>query len=354
VFASVRSLRLRCAATIVAGALLCGCGPDFWAFSSVTSTGQGATLVVVWKDSPVDDVDRLWVALDRVELLGGEGPVVLLAEREEHDMLSLQNGARVAFDPEEVPEGTYSALRLTFAPPSAGRHRVEVGGETHPLRFAQPGGDRLELAGPFSFADGESLRWVLDLNARLSVYEAAGEWWFDPHVFRTTDDPAREVVGVVRGPSGLAVPGATVSAQANGLEVSSCRTRADGTWELGPLPAGSYAFVATAPGPLASASVVRQVPGVALPVELVLGGGGAPGSAAGSAPPGLVAGVVRVFAGGLFLGQVGVDPLTGDFDLPSLSPGLYTFELHDALGAVDVLSNLSVVSGGVTPVVFGP
>jgi hypothetical protein len=331
-----------------------GCGADAWYFSSVTSTGQGATLVLVWKDSPLDDVDRLWVALDRVELLGGAEDVVLLSRREEHDMLSLQNGARVVLDAADVPEGTYSALRLTFAPDAAARNRVDVDGDTHALRFARPGGETLDLSGPFTFVEGQSARWVLDLNARLSVFEAAGEWWFDPVVVRAPDDPLAEIAGIVRGLSGVGVPGATVSAQSGGLEISSCRTRADGTWELGPLLPGTYTVVATAPGPLASAPTVIQVPSGGSPIDLVLGGGGVPGSAEGLAPAGLVAGVVRIYASDLFLGQVGVDPITGGFELPPLSPGLYTFVLLDASGAVDTLADLSVVSGGVTPVVFGP
>src|SRR5687768_12871768 len=112
--------RCRVLALLAAVGLLAGCGVDFWSFSSITSTGEGATLILVWQDSPLDGADRLWVALDRVELLGGPQPVVLLDRREEHDMLGLQNGARVSFDPQEVPAGTYATLRLTFAPESVG------------------------------------------------------------------------------------------------------------------------------------------------------------------------------------------------------------------------------------------
>jgi hypothetical protein len=328
-----------------------GCGPDFWAFSSITSTGQGATLVLVWKDSPLD-AERLWVALDRVELLGDDGPVVILDERQEHDMLALQNGARVAFDPQDVPAGTYDTLRLTFAPASAGRHRIEVGGETHALRFARPGGERLDVPGTFPIEDGASLRWVLDLDARLSVFEAAGDWWFDPHVLWTPDDPARVLRGTVRGPLGNVVAGATVSAQRGGVEASSCLSRADGSFALGPLPADSYTVVATAPDGGVSAPVAAEVPGV--PLELTLADADPPGDAAGLAPAGLVAGVVRIYAGGVFLGQAGVDPLTGAFDLPPLAPGLYTFVLHDASGPVDSLTDLPVQSGVTTPLAFGP
>ena len=207
-------------ARLLAVVLLVGCGgPDAWYFSSITSTGQGATLILVWKDSPLDGADRMWVALDRIELLSGPQPVVLLDRREEHDMLTLQNGARVTLDAQDVQAGTYSTLRLTFAPDSAARNQIEVGGVTHALRFARVGGDRVDVPGPFTLAKGEAPRWVLDLNARLSVLEAAGAWWFDPQVAWTPDDTARVLRGTVRGPAGLAVAGATV--RTTGLSLGS-------------------------------------------------------------------------------------------------------------------------------------
>ena len=345
----------RLVAWLLASVLIVGCGVDAWYFSSITSTGQGATLILVWKDSPLDGADRLWVALERIELLAGPQRVVLLDRREEHDMLTLQNGARVTVVASEVPAGTYPTLRLTFAPESAARNRIEVGGVTHLLRFARIGGERVDVDGPFTLAEGETLRWVLDLNARLSVLEAAGDWWFDPQLAWTPDDPARVLRGTVRGPSGLVVAGATVSAQRDGREAASARTRADGTFELGPLPANAYLVVATAPGPLVSAPETAQVFTVGTPpVDLVLAGGDPPGGAQGHAPAGLEAGVVWIYKNGLFLGQAGVDPVSGGFVLPALAPGLYTFVLYDASGPVDRLDDRPVLSGYVTPIDFGP
>ena len=270
-------------------------------------------------------------------------------------MLALQNGARVTLGTEEVPAGTYSTLRLTFAPQSAARHRIEIGGVTHVLDFARVGGERVNVPGPFTLTEGQTFRWVLDLNARLSVLEAAGDWWFDPHVAWTPDDPARVLRGTVRGPSGLAFGGATVSAQFGGVEAASARTRADGTFALGPLPGGAYTVVATAPGPLSSTPRSALVPGGGAPsLDLVLAQGDPPGGAQGQALPGLLAGVVRIYAGGVFLGQAGVDPSSGAFVLPPLAPGLYTFELHDAAGRVGSLVDQAVLSGLTTLLDFGP
>jgi hypothetical protein len=213
----------------------------------------------------------------------------------------------------------------------------------------------VEVPGPFSLPEGETLRWVLDLNARLSVLEAAGDWWFDPQVGWTPDDPLRVLHGTVRGPTGFAVAGATVSAQTGGRELGSARTRANGTFEIGPLPAGAYVVVATAPGPLLSTPVNTQVPpGNAPPLDLVLAAGDPPGGAQGLAPTSLEAGVVRIYKNGVFLDQAGVDPISGAFELPDLAPGTYTFVLYDASGPIDQLSNQPVVSGQVTILDFGP
>jgi hypothetical protein len=346
----------RLLASLLTGLLLVGCGADAWYFSSVHSGGVGqggATLILVWKDSPLDGADRLWVALDRIELFGGPEPVVLLNRREEHDMLTLQNGARVTINAPEVPAGTYATLRLTFAPEYEVRNRIQVGGIMHALEFARVGGERVDVHGTFTLAEGQTLTWVLDLNARLSVLEAAGDWWFDPQVTWTPDDPARVLRGTVRGPTGLVVAGATVSAQRSGREAGSARTRGDGTFELGPLPAGSYLVVATAPGGLVSEDVNAPVPGAPL-LNLALEGSEPTGGAEGVAPASLEAGAVWIYADGVFLGQAGVDPIGGTFVLPPLQPGLYTFVLYDASGPVDQLTNQAVVSGQVTPLDFGP
>jgi hypothetical protein len=162
---------------------------------------------------------------------------------------------------------------------------------------------------------------------RLSFVEADGAWTLRPRASLVDPVAAAFVTGAVHP------DGATVSAQQAGTEVASTRTDADGTFRLGPLPAGTYALVVTAP---------RSVPEVRRDLALRAGetsaghlfalAPAAPGGvAAGSAPPGSL--VVRLLRDGALVALTGV-ALDGDYSFAALPPGTYEVEFHDAHGLV--------------------
>ncbi|MHC4973017.1 MAG: DUF4382 domain-containing protein [Planctomycetota bacterium] len=304
-------------------ALLAACGePDFWAFSSNTSGTQGTrsgfTAVAIWiSDSPVDTAEAVRVTIDGVDLIGAKHRRLSTA-RHDLDLLELRNGRAARLASTEVEAGLYDRLRLYLA-----GGEVRAGGRTHPLRLAQ---SHVDLDGPFLLRDGEGIELHIDFNVRMSVLEADGAWTLTPRLSLVEAGAAAVVSGAVDPPA------ATVSAQQAGTEIASTRTDPDGAFRLGPLPAGTYALVVTAPG---HAPEVER--GVALHAGATAAGHvfhlapAATGAVHGLAPSGTL--VVRVLRDGALVAVAGVSA-AGDFALASLPAGSYDVEYHDGAGLV--------------------
>ncbi|MHC4490817.1 MAG: carboxypeptidase regulatory-like domain-containing protein, partial [Planctomycetota bacterium] len=229
----------------------------------------------------------------------------------------LRNGRAALLAGSEVEAGRYDRLRLHLA-----GGEVRADGTTHALRLAA---SHVDLDGPFLLRDGEGIELHIDFNVRMSVLEADGSWTLRPRLSLVDAGAGAFVSGAVEPAA------ATVSAQQAGTEIASTRTDADGTFRLGPLPAGSYALVVTAPGFLPEVES-----GVALHAGATSAGylfqlsPAAAGAVTGLAPPGSL--VVWVLRDGALVAIAGVSA-DGDFTA-SLPPGSYDVEFHDDRGLV--------------------
>jgi len=303
-------------------AAIAGCAePDLWAFSSNNSgqgtTQTGFTAVAIWiSDSPVDTAEAVSVTIDGVDLIG-ERRRSLSTARQDLDLLELRNGRAALLAGAEVEAGRYDRLRLHLA-----GGEVRADGATHPLRLAAR---HVDLDGPFLLRDGEAIELHIDFNVRLSLLEVDGTWTLRPRL-SLVDARAGAIV------SGAVEPAAaTVSAQQAGAEIASTRTDADGSFRLGPLPAGTYALVVTARG--FRAAVERGValaPGATSAGHLFDLAPAAGATVTGRAPPGsLVAWVLR---DGALVAIAGVSA-AGDFRA-FLPAGSYDVEFFDDRGLV--------------------
>ena len=102
------SITLVLVITGLAVGLTSGCSEDL-----VSDESEGRVRVLLTDAPfPFDLVDETNVTIQRIELLGSEGTIVLSDDPQEEDLLLLQNGVTVSLAEVDVPEDDYHQLRL--------------------------------------------------------------------------------------------------------------------------------------------------------------------------------------------------------------------------------------------------
>ena len=338
---------------------LSGCGigsPDFFAFgtgssfqssqfqsSQGTQTNNGGlTAVAIWaSDAPVDGVDRVWITFERILLIQNGRTTVIEDRRQTLDMLALQHGVRRQLAEANVAPGTYDAVRIELATTGGPTHWVEVGDETHALRFADGAEPALEFPAQYSMRPDEEMELQIDFNVRLSVYEVGGRWYLDPT--GSMHDP--RTAGAIEG---TALPGgATISAQVDGRELASAKSGADGFFRLTPVQPGHYDLVVTYKGhaPTVEPNVKVERETTSRGHHFLLsytGSGSIVGDYIAVSSPGLT---VRLVWKGNFIGFAGVDPQSGAFHFPDVPSGLLEVEAWDSVGPLGKRESILVTSG---------
>jgi len=343
-------------ALLAAVLALAGCGPDAWYFASITSGPYPhSTFVAVWvSDSPVDEAESLWVTLERVEVVGEHGVTVLSTARQRHDLLALTNGRNAEVGSADVPSGRLTALRLVFAT-DPGANSIRIGGVDRSLAFASLADATWTIPIEAALPEEGNAAFLVDVNARLAVFESGGLWTFAPRGGAVEGAEAAWLIGVVRDEASAPIPLATVSAQVAGEEVASSRTDADGRFRIGPLDAGPYHLVATAPG--RGVASVGPVNAIASPTgvgaTLVLAAS-TPGAVEGVVPDPLPGLVVRAYGPLGFLAQAGVDPVTGAFTLPALPAGTIRIEVWRGETRLGPSGDTVVLPGGIVQILLAP
>ena len=151
---------------------------------SVGGGESGGSVQVLLTDAPIDNIAEANVTIERVELLGEAGTIVLLEEEARFDLLELTNGITTELAQEDVPAGVYHQIRLivqdeaevVFTNDSTATLKVPSGTET---------GIKLNLPGGFRIGEGaEEASILLDFDASKSFVRAgaSGKYIFKPVV----------------------------------------------------------------------------------------------------------------------------------------------------------------------------
>ena len=109
----------RAAALLLAGLLCCaaalaGCDSTD-ADADGDANADTGTFRLLLTDAPLDDIVEAHVVIDRIELRGTEGTLVLADTPQAFDLLTLQNGVTATLADFDVPDGTYQEVRLFVA-----------------------------------------------------------------------------------------------------------------------------------------------------------------------------------------------------------------------------------------------
>jgi hypothetical protein len=149
------------------------------------------TVGLLLRDGPTDEFCQVLAEIERVDLLGANGPTNIFMGPETIDLLALKNFTDVVTVATEVPIGTYEKVRLTLADLSL----VECDDQGNPEPESQwyhpnlPGNGKLDLnpRGSFQVVGGETvlIQLDVDMDKSLHVVQAgnSGRWQFRPVVF---------------------------------------------------------------------------------------------------------------------------------------------------------------------------
>ena len=145
---------------------------------------QGGGVKIFLTDAPVDDFSAIMIHLDKVSIIGEQGPIVKDIEDTLVNLLDLQAGAAALIaDFAEAPAGKYSELRLILASekPSYG---VLNTGEEETFIIPSATSSGIKIKHDFELVDGQSENIVLDFDLRKSVKQRGNGTYFMTPVLR--------------------------------------------------------------------------------------------------------------------------------------------------------------------------
>ena len=134
------------------------------------------TLTLALTDGPMQAVQELTVHVDYLELHGDDGRAVRVEPvggPADIDVAALQNGQlHDLLDRAQVPAGHYQRVDIGIDPEQS--HVAFADGSQHPMRFAWPGGIRVDA--PFDVGPGAHAEYVIDFDLRqgLQMHHGAG------------------------------------------------------------------------------------------------------------------------------------------------------------------------------------
>jgi len=224
--------------------------------------GSTGVLRLALTDAPACGLETAFVTVERVRVhrsaTAGEGDAgweeLVLPTPQRVDLLSLTNGTLMPLGERRLPTGTYTQLRLVLAPNTPANPLANavkpIGGAEVPLTTPSGQQSGLKLNVNLEVPPERLADFALDFDACKSFVYAgnSGQILLKPviAVIPILSDLGQRIEGYVA--PGLVAAGARVSAQSAGVPARETPVRADGSFSLFPVPAGSYDLVITASG----------------------------------------------------------------------------------------------------------
>ncbi|MHC4579785.1 MAG: DUF4382 domain-containing protein [Planctomycetota bacterium] len=347
---------MRTPALLLIPALLLGCGGGGVTAPADAPEGTGQ-LRLLLSDSPVDSADHVYLSVARVEVRrvterASEWVDLWRGERE-FDLLALQNERTAVLADALLPVGTYDEIRLVLAegggsPIGAPGFRspcaIVIDGESYPIEVSSGEQSGLKLKGEIEIVRDTLTLLLIDFNVRKSVVRRGRnmEFLLKPTLTLSPLQISGSISGAVTDDAdGSALGGVTISAQQDGDEVLSTRTRDDGSYRLVPLREGLYDLVATrggyAPQRIEGVRVIRERDTAGQDFSLEPSESGTISGTAATGDEYLV--VLRWE--GYFIAQTTADD-DGAFALPDVPEGTHSLELTEDGVVVDSITGIEV------------
>ena len=199
---------LRGATVVVAASLVVACGGGSGGGASSPPSGGGnpppatpttGTVALVLRDFPNGAFCRIYADIERIDLLGRDGPTALVeytdpADDGRFDLLALQDSGQVLDVATDVPIGDYEKVRMTLDRLSLVECTDEEGlVEEEPALWEHPripGNGKLDLVprGSITVIGGATLVIDIDMDMKKSLHlhqtgQGNGKWRFRPVIF---------------------------------------------------------------------------------------------------------------------------------------------------------------------------
>jgi hypothetical protein len=343
------------AATAIAAATLVACGGGGNAGSAPAPTSTMGTLAVSMTDAPACGFDAVNVTVNKVRVhqsasasdTDGGWTDITLSPAKKINLLNLTNGVLESLGQTTLAAGRDSQLRLVLdANTGTGlANSVIATGSTTETTLVTPSATHsgIKLVNEFDVVAGQKVDLVLDFNACKSVLTTGnGKYMLKPVI--------KIIPTAVNGISGFVNPAllashVMVSAQQNGVIISSTVPTSTGEFSLARLAPGNYDVVITADGnaasvigtvPVATISSITTLSTAAAPITLVAGATGSISGTATTTPasstePVFVA-AKQSFAAGptVTIKYQGADLTTGAYTIANLPVAAPQYSVYSA------------------------
>ena len=359
------------ATTAIAAAVLVACGGGGGSAGGATPPAATmGTLGVSMTDAPACGFDAVNVTVNKVRVhasasasdLDGGWTDITLSPAKKINLLNLTNGVLESLGQTALAPGHYSQLRLVLdanAGTGLANSVIPTGsGAEQTLVTPSATQSGIKLVNEFDVAAGQRVDLVLDFDACKSVHTTGnGKYMLKP-VVKVIPTAINGISGVVNPQLGSPV---LVTAQQNGVIVSSTVPSATGEFFLARLVPGNYDVVITADNH--AASVVAAVPVATTTSNTVLSTTSAPINLATSSTGGAISGVVTLapasalesayvaakqsFAAGptVTIKYQGADLISGAYTLTSLPRAALQYSTYSATLPLVFTQNVMTTPG---------
>ena len=358
------------ATTAIAAATLVACGGGDGSGAAPAPTSTMGTLAVSMTDAPACGFDAVNVTVNKVRVhqsgtasdTDGGWTDITLSPAKKINLLNLTNGVLESLGQTTLAAGHYSQLRLVLdANTGTGlANSVIASGSTTETTLVTPSATQsgIKLVNEFDVVAGQKVDLVLDFNACKSVVTTgSGKYMLKP-VIKVIPTAVNGISGFVN--PALVASHVSVSAQQNGVIVSSTVPTSTGEFSLARLAPGNYDVVITADGnaaavvgavPVATASSITTLSTAAAPISLVAGttgsiSGTATTTPASSTEPVFVA-AKQSFAAGptVTIKYQGADLTTGAYSIANLPVAAPQYTVYSVTLPLVFRQNLTSTPG---------
>ena len=358
------------ATTAIAAATLVACGGGGSSGTTPAPTTTMGTLAVSMTDAPACGFDAVNVTVNKVRVhqsatasdTDAGWTDITLSPAKKINLLNLTNGVLESLGQTSLTAGHYTQLRLVLDPNTGNglANSVIATGSTTETSLTTPSATQsgIKLTNEFDVVAGQKVDLVLDFNACKSVVTTGNGKYLLKPVIKVIPTAVNGITGFVN--PALLASHVMVSAQQNGVIVSSTVPTSTGEFSLARLTPGNYDVVITADGnaasvvgavPVATTSSITTLSTSAAPINLVAGTTGSISGIATTTPasatePVFVA-AKQTFAAGptVTIKYQGADLATGAYTIANLPVAAPQYSVYSATLPLVFAPNLTSTPG---------